>query len=1539
MENANFKMNIGQTSNEVIEKVDIENNQIYLNQINKGREYTIEMPLKINNESEFDLNNFVKENSIKLQGEFITEEAKTVKVDKEIKLKIGWTNEANLNLSQEISNVIETETEKVVQVKIKTNVENNALPVKETKLDVKVPEINNTLPEKVIVYANTSKATNGDDGQAFSDQNYNYDKENGTLQITVNNNQDENNKIKWEKNAEDEYIVTYVYKMQNTADIAENAVATENEVTTENEVENQKTINQKINAEVKLYSSEEKTITATSEEQLDITQKGQTIITNVATSNTKEINKGYMYTNTTYPTTYNVKWEESVGYTDIVDEIIVEQGSEKFLNEALEETDSQTNTQYISTKISKENFNKILGEEGNIKIYNAEGTQIATIDKNMQADEEGNYIVNYDQDINYIKIQTSKPQKEGKLEIEHTKQIKAKTNYTIDQIKNFKTMQAQVVMLKYDNDQLAYKHTYKTNIAMQEPSTQIESYINKTNLSTVNTNNDVQINVILKNNKVEYDLYKNPVVEIELPSYVEDMQINQVELLNDEEMKIKDRNVETMQNGNKLLKIELEGEQTKYNTDELTEGAIIAINLNLTLNKFTPNKQDTIKVYVSNQKATAYENEEIGKAYKEIAINYVAPTGMVTVNKIINGTSEAMSLSGKQEDVEIKAGETAKTMTVDMTVINNTNSNTENVSILGKVPTANNTQIGTNQSLGSTFTANMASQIIAKTQINSENMKVYYTKNENATKDVNDNNNGWTEDASIINEAKAYLIVLNGYKFEKGATIEFSYDVTVPGDLKHGEKTYETYAVYYNLEGINTQEVAEATKTGIKTPEGADLKVTLSSNVEGQKVQEGQIIKYTVTVENVGNVKAENIAIKSYIPNEAVYVEKNSTGVYKEDNSKLFVSNNIFSLNVNEKKSYEFELKIKRISDVKYFMEEEELETYVPEIWMRATVTNKVNEEIQSFNSNVLYNEITEGYLSLELSSDKTGELSEESELTYNIRVSNINEKEKTNIIVTSKIPDGTEFIEATENGQYNKNKNEVTWNIGSIEKSIKILTLKVKINNLEDNVYDKQIVNQVSATCNETDETCYSNQLTNKVTKVGVSIIQTSNIESEKISVGDEITYNYMLTNIGGRYINSLQIEAYKSEYIKIENIKCIINGTEKNVGYSLDNTKSVEISVNSLNKGESAKIEIKGTVLDTNTEEDVEISSYAKIVSGLKGEIESNHIKHIIEGKSSSIGGSGNGTGNATNRTYKISGNVWLDNNADGERLNTENRLSNVRVILINKDSNQLLQEVYTDNNGNYTFSNIEKGKYNVVFIYNDQVYTVTTYQKEGVAESANSDAMQVNVELDGLVVVGAITDVITIENSNIYNIDLGLVQKQKFDLKLAKEISNITVQNKQGTKQYNYKDGTTMTKVDINPNYVNGSTVVITYKIKVSNEGDIPGYAKNIVDYIADDVKFSSELNSSWYQASDGNLYTTALANSVINPGETKEITLIVTKQMTDENIGLVVNTAEIAESYNDQAIQDTDSTPANKVQSEDDYGVANIYLSIQVELQHI
>ena len=298
-------------------------------------------------------------------------------------------------------------------------------------------------------------------------------------------------------------------------------------------------------------------------------------------------------------------------------------------------------------------------------------------------------------------------------------------------------------------------------------------------------------------------------------------------------------------------------------------------------------------------------------------------------------------------------------------------------------------------------------------------------------------------------------------------------------------------------------------------------------------------------------------------------------------------------------------------------------------------------------------------------------------------------------------------------------------------------------------------------------------------------------------------------------------------------------------------------------------------------------------------------------------------------------ISGIAWNDLNRDGLKDADENGLSQIKVRIYDvltkdylKDSNGKIVETVTDKEGKYSFKDIEKGEYIILFEYDKEEYEPTKYMVQS-EENANSKVILKTIELNGEEKLLAVTDIIKVQD-NVTNINIGLKEKLIFDLELDKYISRIVVQNSKETKVYDYENKT-FAKVEIHKKQLQGSLVVLEYTIKVKNNGEMSGYVKNIVDYLPSGLTFTSELNTDWYLSGDY-LHTKSLENVELKPGEEKEVKLILTKTMTNENIGLINNRAEIYQSYNKFGESDIDSTPNNQIQNEDDLGSADIIIGI-------
>ena len=182
-----------------------------------------------------------------------------------------------------------------------------------------------------------------------------------------------------------------------------------------------------------------------------------------------------------------------------------------------------------------------------------------------------------------------------------------------------------------------------------------------------------------------------------------------------------------------------------------------------------------------------------------------------------------------------------------------------------------------------------------------------------------------------------------------------------------------------------------------------------------------------------------------------------------------------------------------------------------------------------------------------------------------------------------------------------------------------------------------------------------------------------------------------------------------------------------------------------------------------------------------------------------------------------------------------------------------------------------------------------------------------------------------------------DFEKVIVKTFDLALRKWVTQAIVTDKNGTTitetgHQPYDDPEEIVKVDLHRKHINDVTVKFRYSIRVINEGEIAGYAKEVKDYIPEGLKFLAEDNSQWTQVSDNIITTDALANTLLQPGEYADVEVVLTWINNADNMGLKVNTAEISKDYNDYNIPDKDSTPDNKKPGEDDIDDAPVMLSV-------
>ena len=201
-------------------------------------------------------------------------------------------------------------------------------------------------------------------------------------------------------------------------------------------------------------------------------------------------------------------------------------------------------------------------------------------------------------------------------------------------------------------------------------------------------------------------------------------------------------------------------------------------------------------------------------------------------------------------------------------------------------------------------------------------------------------------------------------------------------------------------------------------------------------------------------------------------------------------------------------------------------------------------------------------------------------------------------------------------------------------------------------------------------------------------------------------------------------------------------------------------------------------------------------------------------------------------------------------------------------------------------------------------------------------------------------------TPDNNNEWNeeddLDKEFVKVKYFDLALKKWVSRAIVTNQDGSQNIietghtGDEDPEPPAKVDLGRQDINKVTVKFEFQIKITNEGEIAGYATEVTDYIPEGLKFIQEDNPLWYPREPLNgrerVGTTQLADTLLQPGESATISILLTWINDPNNMGLKTNIAEISQDDNDSDTPDIDSTPDNFTDGEDDIDDAPVMLTI-------
>lgn len=1547
LDNQMFQIKGEIVTGEFIQLVD--GNKIYLNQISAGTEMEINLPIEFKNPEQIDISKINSQVNLNLTGTYVDEEGNNFESVNSTSVMLGWNNDPSIQVLSNVEKYVPYKQDGIdyalVQYKVESNLVEGteSFPIKDSTISLSIPQIEGAQINSVQVSALNTALTNGLQGSevVFNETNWEY--VDGKVNIFVANTSE--NTIYNAPIGKDEYVVTVIY---SNVKLGDNTL-----------------LNGEVSLSTNVFAAEGvKNIAGSNVAQYDLSEQTGSIVTYEVTGQTESVSKGNIYANYNlkenfYETEYSNLLNINISRPEVVDIVEIREKEEYFTDESGNKFTTATNegyeTYYKTTVINKENLNSIIGENGNVQILDENNNSLVTINKDTPSDENGNIIINYNSTVGKIVVQVNNPEAEGILNVVNTKAI-GKLSYGKTTAINIDRLTSEFeAAAMYDGGVKNEIGNFTTNIALTGTKSNATVSLSRSDLSSLVKNEDVEINISLNNYNDTTDLYKNPVFELTFPKEVTEINVKTMNILyGNDELEIS--NIEGYKNeeGNVVLRVALKGTQTTYSLGEVTDGTTIILNSDISIDKYTTSGEKTIKMNYYNESATEYANPvewalDVERTENtlltncgevSIPLNIVAPSGVLNVQELSNYDDSKNTLySINQGDVSatIPTYTDGRVATSRITMMNNSEDVMTDVSILGRTTFKGNKNLTNGEDLGTTIDSSMVTGLKELSNAGKE-LKVYYSENPNATKDLNNAENGWKENIESFTNVKSYLIVVNG-DVQVGDIISFEYTYQIPAQLSANNVLLGTLATYYKVNGVDT--ISESNKVTLKTVEEPVLTVETTSDAEGE-VKEGQVITYTVTVKNDGKAKAEDITVTSLVAEGTTYLEEKETGELELNPDVNEIKIDIGEIEAGTSKSVSYKVQVDDNAT-----EEMEKPDSIEDATQKLTSTSEVDGEglekpiftqsaetvVKPAEAKVTISE--ENYVQA---------VKEGQEIELDIAIS-LTQKVY-NPIITVELPEGVTFSDAyalnfgedgisterVECAEYDNNSRKVIYNFNSLSGS-KFVKLKVKVNKVKENGENIFFVAKVIG---EGMSEYTSNEWLHTLTKPELSISYTSSTNDKYIKAGSKVEYTLVIENTGLCLAEDINISSLIPDGLNINSVTYQYNDKAKSQ-ILIKQDKSV-VKTLSIEPGSKATIRLTGKAADIDTNEKQVQSSWSvssdeidtmtsDTITQIVQKVEKAPVKQQEEEKDKVVVNSTTSTPSTpktqSSSTYRITGKAWNDKNENGRKDSGEVGLSNVSVILYNASNNTQIQKATTDGSGEYVFSNLQNGSYYIVFGYNTSKYKLTTYHVKGSNASSNSDAVVSN----GL----AITDKIELSGASQGDIDIGLIESKMFDLSLSKTVTKITVQNDSGTKAYNFNDSTTA-KVDIRGNELASSRIYVEYKITVSNKGELSGYAKSIVDHIPEGMIFSPNLNPGWYQDAEGRLYTEGLANTEINAGQSASVKLILVKQMTEANAEILTNTAEIAESYNESAIPDVDSVAGNGIATEDDLGSADVIVSV-------
>ena len=1515
--------------------------------------------LEFDKEENLKVSDLYKSIKLQLGGKFINEDLEEVKVGKEEEITVGWDYSADISVGTEFIKTSPFELGDIKGTIVESKVtltrdidDENYLPLKSSRLEIDVPKINDKYPTEVSVSANKLMATKGEDvGRVtFTEDNWKYNQGNGTIVISIENS--ENGKANYTFGM-DEYLITYRFE-----DIAEgsslNLESKVKAIVEEYSGKDGNTITKEISNHKDVVVNPDELISFNISSTEDIISKA-------------EIYANYNSVDPVYETEFTNQVDIHILTSDVLDYLKVDLTKNVFKDKDGIEIDA-SGLVYKQIKFNYSEIKSLLQNSGEIQVLSKNNELLYTLSGSL-IESEDDCTINLDNEEG-IYLVAHNLAKNGLINLEITKAIirPAIDKATFRNIKYLESRASAIVRYAEIDADLPLA-TIATTKEFSESMTRANITLNQKILSTTHLNENVEIKIELNNDKEDSDLFVKPSFEILFPKNINNVNIKNVNLISSDGLEIDNYRAERQNDQTRLI-VNLNGAQTEFSESQVTNGTNVIILADIEVDEYTPAKDDQIKLYYFNEAVSNYESQtkwsiertlpngvvKNTNGFDAVVIKYQAPSGMVPINGIVNFDGQLSEVKSVKEGMKtelIATNTSSRVITMEILALNNTEKDCSKVLMLGRIPFKGNKNVVTGEDLGTTATGKILGEL--KEDVNNINtVTIYYSENGEATQNITEEANGWVEKPESFENIKSFLIEVKG-DMKPGTKLRYTYEYEIPENLPFDSKLAGSFGVFYITEEVDNKSYAD--EVALVTEAGPKLDASITANpAPGTEVAEYRRIEYKVNIKNAGSIDAENVKVRIPIPSYATYTMREYTKYgdfgYVEQPKSSDIELPVGTLKAGEETSIGFILTVNtRLSldstiDVKAYVSSSlsanEIET--------ETISHKIVDS--TFRTYIRVEKATEAIVGA-TQAYTLMVVNNSSEDLKDVRIEfNLTK----NQILTGKsgsLDDGTEPREVGEEKfEYDDKTGLLTVKVGDFGKDETcVVDVSTEMNSINEGITKFDTFYDVKAEGKNTERSTVVPMTISRGFIVGED--NSSEFLSE-INEEESFKLSSLVTNIGGNIANDILLEIDKSDNLRIKEIESSsgrsYNYAEKDGKYisyidPIDPGDKVQIdlvleAVNSSGKDQSTAT-ITRKLMAPNQEEillgtnSVTIKNDKLTTEEKEEAIKANNDKNTEEStknnprketpstdnNSSNTNNNESNTNNQpsnntpntpnvnqntssveeTKKVYgSISGLIWVDSNEDGARDDDEKKIGSIKVFLYNTN-NEMVKSTISSSTGTYRFSNVEGGKYYVAYQIDQNKYNITTYKKENVTIDRISRAIKLDEKL------GAISEEINLENGSVDNINLGLVEREIFDLTVNKYVSKISVTTKKGTEEYNY-DNKDIAKVEIPARYINGAKVDIEYTIIIKNIGDIEGCVNNLIDYLPNGMSFDERINTGWYIDKDGNIFAKDTKNTSLKPGEELTLKLLLSKNMTENNVGTISNKAAIIDTYSNSNIQE-------------------------------